>query len=136
MGTVANSLAGISYLMQSGGPLAGLSAQLTPAQLQSAPSKDVVDLSMAALRTQEVDGLLGIAPASQTTLPAVPIASAPASATSASPTSVLPGVASADLASATPQEQSSINDQALALQQAQGLFAAPASTTGSTDVLA
>ena len=133
MGSVANSLAGLSYLMQSGGPLAGLSAQLTPAQLRSAPSKDVVDLSMAAVRAQEVDALFGIAPASQTTLPALPIASASASA-SASPTSVLPGVASADLASATPQCLSALNDQALALQQVQGLFGKPASTAGLMDV--
>lgn len=88
---------------------------------------------MAAVRAQEVDALFGIAPASQTTLPALPIASASASA-SASPTSVLPGVASADLASATPQCLSALNDQALALQQVQGLFGEPASTAGLMDV--
>jgi len=128
MGSISNSLTGLSYLMQQGGPLASLSAQLTPAQLQSAPAKDVVSLSMAALQAQQVDGLFGIAPASQTTLPALPIDN-----TSTSPTTLLPGVASADLTNASPQEQSSINDQALALQQVQGLFAIPASTAGSID---
>jgi hypothetical protein len=49
-------------------------------------------------------------------------------------TNGLPGVSAADLANATPQEQAAINDQALLLQQVQGLFGAPASATGTTNV--
>jgi hypothetical protein len=133
MGSVTNSLSGLSYLMQPGGPLSGMAAQMSPAQLQSAQPRDVVSLSMAALQTQVVDGLFGTSQPSQTKLPALPVAS---SATSPSATDVLPGVASADLTDATAQEQSAINNQALALQQVQGLFAEPASETGTTDVFA
>jgi hypothetical protein len=49
---------------------------------------------------------------------------------------VLPGVAAADLTNATPQERFAINHQALLLQQVQGLFAEPGSTTGTTDTFA
>jgi len=131
MASVNNSLTGLSVLMQQGGPLSSLSTRMSPAQLESAPSKDIVSLSMAALHSQEADGLFGVTPASQTTLPVLPAASTPGSA---SPDTLLPGVSSADMANATPQEQSSLNDSALALQQAQALFAQPASTTGSTSV--
>jgi hypothetical protein len=96
--------------------------------LQSASPQDVVNLSVAALQTQEVDGIFGISQASQSTLP---ILSAPASL----PTDVLPGVSAADMTNATPQEQASINDQALLLQQAQGLFGVPTSLTGTTNLI-
>jgi hypothetical protein len=119
--------------MQPGGPLAGLAAQMTPSQLQSAQPRDVVSLSLAALQTQVVDGLFGTSQPAGTALPALPIASASASSSATDP---LPGVASADLTDATAQEQSAINNQALALQQVQGLFAEPASVTGATDALA
>jgi hypothetical protein len=115
--------------MQQGGPLSGLSAQMSPAQLQSAQPRDVVSLSMAA-----IEGLFGISQPSQTTLPALPVL--PIASPSQSATDVLPGVASADLTNATAQEQSAINNQALALQQVQGLFAEPASTFGTTDAFA
>ena len=138
MGSVTNSLSGLSYLMQQGGPLSSLAAQLSPAQLQSAQPRDVVSLSMAALQTQEVEGMFGISQPSQTALPALPVLPIQSAASSASSSAadVLPGVASADLTNATSQEQSAINNQALALQQVQGLFAEPASTTGATNALA
>jgi hypothetical protein len=134
MGSVTNSLSGLNYLMQQGGPLSSLAAQMSPAQLQSAQPRDVVSLSMAAIQTQEVEGLFGISQPSQTTLPALPVL--PIASPSQSATDVLPGVASADLTNATAQEQSAINNQALALQQVQGLFAEPASTFGTTDAFA
>jgi len=137
MSTVTNSLTGLSYLMQQGGPLSSLSAHMSPAQLQSAPSKDVVSLSMSALQTQQVDGLFGITHDTQTTLPALAGASTSASTSATEwPATLLPGVAAADLKNATPQEKSSLNNQALALQQAQALFAEPASTAGTTDLFA
>jgi len=135
MGSVTNSLSGLSYLMQQGGPLSSLAAQLSPAQLQSAQPRDVVSLSMAALQTQEVEGIFGTSQPSQTTLPALPVLPIAASASSPA-TDVLPGVASADLTNATAEQQSAINNQALALQQVQGLFAEPASTAGAIDALA
>jgi hypothetical protein len=128
MGSIANSLNGLSYLTQPGGLLSSLPAPISTAVLQSASPQDVVNLSVAALQTQEVDGIFGISLASQSTLP---ILSAPASL----PTDVLPGVSAADMTNATPQEQASINDQALLLQQAQGLFGVPTSLTGTTNLI-
>ncbi len=135
MGSVTNSLSGLSYLMQKGGPLSNLSSSMTAAQLKSAPPQDVVNLSMAAIGMQEAEGLFGTSTPSQTTLPAMPVVpfAAPAATSSTSPTEILPGVASADLTNATSQENAAINNQAMFLQQVQGLFAEPASTTGSAD---
>ena len=89
--------------------------------LQSASPQDIVSLSVAVLQTQEMDGILGISLASQNTLPALPIVSAP----TIPETDVLPGVSATDLTNATAQEQASINDQELLLQQVQGLFGVP-----------
>jgi len=39
------------------------------------------------------------------------------------------------MTNATPQEQASINDQALLLQQVQDLFGVPTSVTGTTNLI-
>jgi hypothetical protein len=138
MGSVTNSLSGLSYLMQVGGPLSNLASRMSPAQLQSAQPEELVSLSMAQIRTQQAEGLFGISGSSQTTLPAMPVQPfAPAAASgSASPTEILPGVAAADLTNATPQQNAAINNQAMLLQQVQGLFAEPSLMMGSTDAFA
>ena len=138
MGSVTNSLSGLAYLMESGGPLSGLAGRMSPAQLQSAQPQDLVSLGMAAIGTQEMEGLFGTSHSSQTRLPALPVQPTAYDSTSASSsaTDMLPGVAAADLTNATPQERFAINHQALLLQQVQGLFAEPGSTTGTTDTFA
>jgi len=118
-------------LTQPGGPLSSLPASISTAALQSAWPQDVVSLSVAALQAQEVDGIFGISQASENTLPVLPIVSAPATQA----TDVLPGVSATDMTNATPQEQASINDQALLLQQIQGLFGVTTSATGTTNVI-
>jgi hypothetical protein len=138
MGSVTNSLNGLAYLMEAGNPLSGLAGRMSPAQLQSAQPQDVVSLSMAAIGTQEMEGLFGTSQSSQTTLPALPVQPATYDATPASSpaTDLLPGIAAADMTNATPQERFAIDNQAVLLQQVQGLFAEPASTTGTTDAFA
>jgi hypothetical protein len=74
VGSVTNSLNGLSYLTQPG----GLRSSISTAVLQSASPQDVVSLSVATLQAQEVDGILGISQAPQNTLLALPIISAPA----------------------------------------------------------
>jgi hypothetical protein len=110
MGSIPNSLNALSYLTQPGGLLSSLPASVSTAVLQSASPQDVVSLSVAALQTQEVDGIFGISQASQNSLPIVFAPVTPA-------TDVLPGVSAADMTNATPQEQSPINDEARLLQQ-------------------
>ncbi|MGO9897512.1 MAG: hypothetical protein ACLPX8_25260 [Bryobacteraceae bacterium] len=128
MGSITNSLNGLSYLTQPGRLLSSLPASISTAVLQSASPQDVVTLSVAALQKQEVDGIFGISQASQNTLPTV-------SAAATSATDVLPGISAADMTNATPQEQVSINGQALLLQQVQGLFGEPTSLTGTTNLI-
>lgn len=128
MGSIANSLNGLSYLTQPGGPLSNLPASLTTAELHSASPQDLVSLSMAALQAQNVSELFGISQDSQNPLLMLPIASQSA-------TDLLPGVSAADLANATPQQQASINNQARLLQQVQGLFGEPASPPTTTNVI-
>jgi hypothetical protein len=129
MGSIASSLNGLSYLTQPGGLLSSLPAPISTAVLQSASPQDLVKLSVAVLRTQEVDGMFGISKASENTLPIL-------SAQASSPgTEVLPGVSAADMTKATPQEQASINDQALLLQQSQGLFGVPTILIGTTNLI-
>ncbi|MGA3041111.1 MAG: hypothetical protein ABSF54_10030 [Bryobacteraceae bacterium] len=115
-------------MTQPGGLLSSLPVSVSTAVPQSASPQDVVSLSVAALQTQEVDGIFSISPESQSTLP---ILSAPATPA----THVLPGVSAADMSNATPQEQASINDQALLLQQAQGLFGVPTSPAGTASLI-
>ncbi len=76
-----------------------------------------------------MDGLSGISSSAQVALPGLTTASTAAS-------DVLPGVSSADLTNATPQQQASIDNQALQLQQVQTLFGIPAPTAGTTDLFA
>ena len=52
MASVSNSLTGLDYLMQPGGPLSNLPPTVTAAQLQSASPEDVATLSMASLETR------------------------------------------------------------------------------------
>jgi hypothetical protein len=127
MASVTNSLAGLSYLTQPGGLLSNLPAPISAATLQSATPQDLVSLSAAALETQEVDGLFGLAPSASAV--ALPVLSTPSA-------EVLPGVATADLSGASPQAQAAINDQALLLQQVQGLFSEPGNLTGMLDLTA
>jgi hypothetical protein len=127
MGSIANSLSGLSYLTQPGGLLSSLPVEISTTALQSASPQDLVTLSAAAIQTQEVDGMFGISQASQTPLPILSAAATPA-------TAVLPGVSAADMTNATAQQQASINDQALLLQQVQGLFGVPTSSTGTTSL--
>ena len=118
MGTVSST--GLSYLTQQGGLLANLSPIFVSlSTLQSASPKDVVSLSEAAVQAQQVDVLFGVPGGNQSgvTLPV----------TSAAPSDgvILPGVSSADLSNATPQQEGAINGDAALLQQAQELFGEP-----------
>ncbi|MBV8730417.1 MAG: hypothetical protein JO336_11485 [Acidobacteriia bacterium] len=127
MGSVTNSLSGLSYLTQPGGVLSNLPPAINE-ELSSAPTQDVVSLSNAAVQTQEVDGLFGVASsATETSAPELPVLSPQ--------TYALPGVSSADLANATPQQQAEINIQALYLQQVEGLFGETAQPAGTTNVM-
>jgi hypothetical protein len=128
MGSTTNSLSGLFYLTQPGGLLPIMPASISTAGPQSASAHDVVSLSETARQTQEVDGKSGTSQASQNPLP---IVSAPTNRAA----DVLPGSSAADTTNATPQAQASINDQALRLQQVQGLFALPLSLTASTNLL-
>jgi len=126
VGSIPSSLNGLPYLRQPGGVLSGMSASDSTAVLRSASSQDALSLGVAALQTQ-MDSTRGISPTSQNTQPTV-------SASAPSATDVLPGVSAADMPNAT-QEQSSINNQALLLQQILGLFSVPASRTGPTSMI-
>jgi hypothetical protein len=119
MGSITNSLPGVSYLTQPGGLLSNLPSSVSTAALQSATPQDIVNLSAAALQEQEVVGIFGISQASQSAATAIPALSTPA----------------ADLTNATAQEKASVNDQALQLQQVQGLFGIPTSLTSTSNVL-
>lgn len=132
MASVTNPLNGLSYLTQQGGLLSSLPVKISSAELQSASPQDVVNLSVAALQNQEVDGIFGISSSSRSSLITLPAAAA----SSASSSEVLPGVSSADLTNASPQQQAALNDQALQLQQVDGLFGASTSTSGSINLLA
>jgi hypothetical protein len=126
MGSITNSLSGLSALMQSGGLLPELPAPNSAADLQSASPKDIVSMSLATIQTQEVDVLFGASQGNQNTTPLLPAALSQA-------TNVLQSVSAADLANATPQELAAINNQGLLLQQVQGLFGEPAPVTGTTN---
>ena len=128
MGSITNSLSGLSALMQSGGLLPDLPAPNSAADLHSASPQDIVSMSLATIQTQEVNVLFGASPGNQNTAPLLPTALSQA-------TNVLQSVSAADLANATPQEHAAINNQALLLQQVQGLFGEPASVTGTTNAL-
>jgi hypothetical protein len=120
MGSVASVPSGLAYLTQPGGLLSTLSPAISTSELQSASPEDIVSLSVAAIQAQIADGLLGVSPTNPT--PAELPVTAGDTTGNTSNTSVLPGVASADLTNATPQQNAEINDQALSLQQAQALF--------------
>ncbi len=124
MGTVSST--GLSYLTQQGGLLANLSPAVSLSALQSASPEDVVSLSQTAVQAQQVDVLFGIPQAGQSgvTLPAT--AAAPSDGV------ILPGVSSADLSNATPQEKGAINGAAALLQQAQELFGEPSTSAPNT----
>ena len=121
MAPVANPSNGLSYLTQPGGLLSNLPSSVSLSALQSASPQDLVSLSEAALQAQQVDELLGIQPENQGNSLSLPVLSSQSG-------EVLPGVSSSTISGASPQEQAVINDQALALQQVQGLLRA---TTGS-----
>ncbi|MGD1070513.1 MAG: hypothetical protein ABSB15_10270 [Bryobacteraceae bacterium] len=122
MGSVANSLNGLTYLTQPGGLLSNLPSAVSTSALQSASPEDIVSLSVAAVQAQEVSGLFGIAQTAQ-----VPV-ELPVTSVGTAGGSILPGVSPADLSGATPQEQNEINGQYLLLQQAQILFGEPLAT--------
>jgi hypothetical protein len=133
MGSVTNPLTSLSYLTQPGGVLSKLPVQISTGELQSASSQDLVSLSAAALQAQQVDGLFGISQADQSTLPS--LGSGPFQAPDSSQTNgLLPGVVAADLANATAQQLNAIGNQALRLQQVQGLFGVSVPITGSLNV--
>jgi hypothetical protein len=114
MSTISNAINGLSYLTQPGGVLSNQPAPIVD-DLQSAPQQDVVSLSDATLEAQEVSGIFGLPLPDQNTAVTLP-------ALSQSTTEILPGVSNADLSSATPQQQATINTEAVGLQEVQGLF--------------
>jgi hypothetical protein len=114
MGAISNAINGLSYLTQPGGVLSNQPAPIV-SELQSAPQQDVVSLSDATLEAQEVSGIFGLPQPGQNTAVTLP-------ALSPSTTKILPGVSNADLSNATPQQQATINTEAVHLQEAQGLF--------------
>jgi hypothetical protein len=118
MGSVTNSLSGLSYLTQPGGPLSNLPEAVSSSDLQSASPQDLASMSLAALQSQMVEEAFGTPESSPTTA------------------DQFPGIAANDLANATPQQQTTINNQSLELQEVQGLFAEPASTASSVNLFA
>ena len=116
MGSIANSLPGLSFLREPGGILSNLPAKVATDDLKSASPQDIVSLSMAAIQKQQVDGLFGAAPSAQAASP-------------------VPGIADADLEKAAPQEKSTIYQQSIRMQQVQGLFAEPQAARSTTSVL-
>ncbi len=127
MGSITNSTAGLSYLTQPGGVLSNLPASISQ-DLATASPQDIVTLSDAALQTQDVDGLFGLDQNTTSSAVTLPILSGTTS-------DALPGVATADLTNATPQQQTAVNTQALGLEEVQGLFGGTTSTS-STNVTA
>ena len=135
MGSISNNL--LSVLTQPGGPLANLPVQLSASALQSAPPQDLVALSAASLKLQQVDGLFGISPNAQNgdtsqqfTLP--PYAGTSASPTPSSATLGLPsGVSESDLNNATPNQQASIAQGMIQQQMLEALFNPPTSSGGT-----
>jgi hypothetical protein len=121
MGSVTSLPSGLAYLTQQGGLLSTLPPAISKSALQSASPQDIVSLSLAALQTQETNGLFGISPANPGT------AGLPAAAG---------GIASADLTNATPQEKAEISDQAVRFQQAQALFDPPLATSPGFNLIA
>jgi len=128
MAPVTNPPNGLSYLTQPGGLLSNLPSPVSASVLQSATPQDLVSLSDAALQLQVVDALFGVQPSAPSPSLELPVLSSQSG-------NVLPGVSSADLANATPQEQAAISDQALALQQMQGLFSEPATSTSTFSLI-
>jgi len=122
MGSVTSPASGLAYLTQPGGLLSNLPSAISTSALQSASPQDIVSLSAAAIQVQITDGLFGISSSN----PAVP--GLPLTANSGANSSILPGISSADLTNATPQQQAAINDEALSLQQTQALFNPPTSS--------
>ena len=86
-----------------------------------------MSLSDAAVNLQIAQGLFG-APSSPESI-GLPVYSSQSS-------NVLPGVSSADLAKATPQQQAALSDEVLQLQQAQGLFSEPGTAKSTFSLLA
>ncbi len=127
MGSITNSTTGLSYLTQPGGVLSNLPASISQ-DLATASPQDIVTLSDAALQTQDVDGLFGLDQNTTSSAVTLPILSGTTS-------DALPGVATADLTNATPQQQTAVNTQALGLEEVQGLFGGTTSTS-STNVTA
>jgi hypothetical protein len=127
MAPVTNSN-GLSYLTQPGGLLSNLPSSISGSALQSASPQDLLSLSEAALQVQQVDGLLGIQQSTPSTALTLPVISTQSG-------NVLPGVSSADLSNASPQQQAAINDQALLLQQVQGLFSEAAGSTSTFSLM-
>jgi hypothetical protein len=122
MGTISNAINGLSYLTQPGGVLSNQPAAIVD-DLQTAPQQDVVSLSDAALEAQEVSGIFGLPLPDQNTAVTLP-------ALSTSTTETLPGVADADLSNATPQQQATINTDAVGLQETQGLLGNQSNVVG------
>lgn len=77
MSPVSSSSAGLSYLTQPGGLLSNLPDSISKSVLQSASPQDLATLGDAAVQAEEVDGLFGISPPSETTVLGVPTASRP-----------------------------------------------------------
>jgi hypothetical protein len=143
MGSIATVPNGISFLTQAGtGLLSNLPVTLSASTLQSASPQDVVDLSSAALQIQEVDGLFGITPPTQSNTSSLvfgspPVDTNPATALASSqPTINLPiGVTAADLAGATPEQQATVANTDNQQQMVQALFYPPMSVPSTTNVL-
>jgi hypothetical protein len=110
MGSVTNLPSGLTYLTQAGGLLSNLPSTVSVSALQSASPEDIVSLSLAAIQAQQAEGLFGVPPTSESAGPL------PVALSGSEVGSILPGVSSADLIDATPQENASINNQSLLLQ--------------------
>ena len=147
MGSVSSVPNGISLLTQPGTDvLSNLPVQLSASTLEAASPQDVVDLSASALQLQELDGILGITPSSQTptapifvpsATPAVPSTTTTSSSSSTTPAVSMnppPGVSSADLTNATPTQQTAVDAATLQQQLVQGLFYPATNLTGTTSV--
>jgi len=127
MGSISTVPNGISYLTPLvEGVSSSPSSQTMGKILQSASPSDAAKMSEAALQLQESTGIFGL-PTTQSTV------SLPGGATGAPLPS---GVAAADVANATPDQQATIAEQAQSLQQVQNMFYPPLSTPANLNVLA
>lgn len=127
MGSITSTSSSLALLAQTLTKDNKTSAQNLSKVLATASPSDAVELSSATVALQQASGLFGQSQSNNTPLP-IP---------GATPDLNLPsGVSAGDINNATASQKQAIADQAVALQQVQGLFQEASPTTGSLNVMA